>query len=509
MGIPYSFRAMIMTQDETQFQQLIDGLKIGVLVQGPKAEILISNQTALDLLGLTKNQLLGKSSFDPSWNVIHEDGSPFPGPTHPVPTAISTRQSVRNVVMGVYRPRHRDRVWLLVNAEPRWNTDATLRDVICTFSDITERKQVETTLQTILDAIPDSIVRVRADGTILYFQPAQSELEFPDQVIGQDITQLLSPDESDELHSLIHKVIDTQQMHVWQYQIVSHGRRQDWEMRIVAMSEDEALIISRDVTLERQHALDALEIERGRLLKQFIDNISHDLRTPLTLLNTSNYLLRKFVDMLVPDEGASAPTPEIIQSQTAASQIYARLATMDENIARLTRIVDAIVEVIRFDQEYVYKFEPHDLNQLAQQAYDDLLLLAQAKQIEFSLEFDQADLMVLMDNFTLIRALKHLLENAIEYTGYEGEVATRVYHDQQQAIFEVRDNGIGISQADLPHIFERFYRIDKARDFSKDSYGLGLSVAKEIVEAHHGYIEVESELGRGSIFRVLLPSVSI
>ncbi len=67
-----------MTQDELQFQELIDGLKVGVLVQGPQAEILVSNQTALDLLGLTKDQLLGKSSFDPSWNVIHEDGSPFP-----------------------------------------------------------------------------------------------------------------------------------------------------------------------------------------------------------------------------------------------------------------------------------------------------------------------------------------------------------------------------------------------------------------------------------------------
>ena len=177
---------------ESQFQELIDGLKVGVLVQGPQAEILVSNQTALDLLGLTKDQLLGKSSFDPSWNVIHEDGSPFPGATHPVPVAILTRQPVRNVVMGVYRPKLDDRTWLLVNAEPRFNADSSLRDVICTFSDITERKQINATLQAILNALPDGIVHVRADGTILYFQPARGAISTPDDIVGKKITDFLT-----------------------------------------------------------------------------------------------------------------------------------------------------------------------------------------------------------------------------------------------------------------------------------------------------------------------------
>lgn len=128
---------------ESRFRNLIQHLKVGVLLQNARSEMLLCNQAALDMLGLTEAQLLGKSSFDPSWNVIHEDGSPFPGPTHPVPQAIATAQPVRDVVMGVYRPTTTDRVWLLVNAEPQLDANGSLSFVICTFTDITQQKRQE------------------------------------------------------------------------------------------------------------------------------------------------------------------------------------------------------------------------------------------------------------------------------------------------------------------------------------------------------------------------------
>ncbi len=419
-----------------------------------------------------------------------------------MPVAILTRQPVRNVVMGVYRPKLDDRTWLLVNAEPRFNANSSLRDVICTFSDITERKQINATLQAILNALPDGIVHVRADGTILYFQPARGAISTPDDIVGKKITDFLTPSQTEQVRTLIRTAIDTNKPQSWEYPTSTRGRHQDWEVRIVAMSADEVLVISRDVTAERQHERDELEIERGRMLKDFIDNISHDLRTPLSILNTSLYLMRRLVDTLVLD--GTSPDFDAV----TASKIYGRLATMDDNINRLTRIIDAIFEVTHFDQDHVYQFEPHDLNQLAQQVYDNLLTLAQTNQIALKLELLPTAAPVLMDSFTLIRALKHVLDNAIKYTASAGEVTVRVYQHAGQMVFEVRDTGIGISQGDLPHIFERFYRADKARDFSEDSYGLGLSIAKEIVEAHHGSIDVESELEHGSLFRIVLPSAS-
>ena len=132
-----------LRESEKSYQSLISNLHIGVLVQGPLAEILLSNNRALELLGLTEDQLLGKTSFDADWNVIHEDGSPYPGPSHPVPQCIATRQPVRNAVMGVFRPTTGDRVWLLVNADPELNPDGKVKEIICTFKDITDRKMVE------------------------------------------------------------------------------------------------------------------------------------------------------------------------------------------------------------------------------------------------------------------------------------------------------------------------------------------------------------------------------
>lgn len=125
------------------FRTLIDHLRIGVLVQGPNAEILVSNDAAHELLGLDVDQLLGKTSFDPDWNVVREDGTDFPGPLHPVPSAIRERRPIRDVVMGVYRPRRRDRVWLLVNAEPQLGPNGDVLQVICTFSDITEQRRIQ------------------------------------------------------------------------------------------------------------------------------------------------------------------------------------------------------------------------------------------------------------------------------------------------------------------------------------------------------------------------------
>lgn len=133
----------LFTGSEEKTNKLINSLRVGVLLQGPQTEILFINKAAQQMLGLTEDELSGRTSFHPEWNVIYEDGSPFPGLSHPVPTAIRTKKPVSNVIMGVYRPVTRDRVWLLVNAEPLLDEKGEIKEVICSFSDITERKETE------------------------------------------------------------------------------------------------------------------------------------------------------------------------------------------------------------------------------------------------------------------------------------------------------------------------------------------------------------------------------
>ncbi|MBD2462837.1 PAS domain S-box protein [Oscillatoria sp. FACHB-1407] len=182
--------AAALQASEAQFRKLVENLQVGVLLQGPQAEILICNSKALDLLGLTEDQLLGRTSFDPDWNVIHEDGSPFPGSDHPVPQAIATRQPIRNVVMGVYRPNQGDRIWLLVNADPQIDPDGNVYQVLCTFSDISDRKRIESELQQAKEAAEAANL---AKGAFL--TNMSHELRTPlNAVLG--FTQLLDSDPS-------------------------------------------------------------------------------------------------------------------------------------------------------------------------------------------------------------------------------------------------------------------------------------------------------------------------
>lgn len=166
-------REAALTESANQYRQLVSDLAVGVIIQSPSSEILMSNHLALELLGLTLDQLLGKTSLDPSWDVIHEDGSAFPGHTHPASRAIATGQPVEHVVMGVFRPSTQSRVWLLVTAKPQFHADGSLQQVVVTFSDISKRKQAEMALlkseefkSTILNSLTAEIAVIDGQGTI-------------------------------------------------------------------------------------------------------------------------------------------------------------------------------------------------------------------------------------------------------------------------------------------------------------------------------------------------------
>ncbi|MBD2000355.1 PAS domain S-box protein [Leptolyngbya sp. FACHB-541] len=126
---------------EEGLRMLIQNLQIGVLILGSQTEILFCNPAALRLLGLTQEQLLGKTFLDPDWQIVSEDGSPLPKEALPVPQAIATRQPVHDVIVGVYRPTHDDWIQLLVNADPQFEIDGSIRQVFCTISDVNDREE--------------------------------------------------------------------------------------------------------------------------------------------------------------------------------------------------------------------------------------------------------------------------------------------------------------------------------------------------------------------------------
>lgn len=129
---------------EERFETLIGALQVGIIVvEVPAMVVSLFNPIALDTLGLTKEQLLGKSALDPNWNAIHEDGSPAVPEDFPVVRAVATKAIVRDLVFGIRRPAQKDLVWALATAKPLLARDGTVKQIICTWTDITERKRAE------------------------------------------------------------------------------------------------------------------------------------------------------------------------------------------------------------------------------------------------------------------------------------------------------------------------------------------------------------------------------
>lgn len=137
----------VIQESEYRFRNLINKLKVGVLLYGLDYRVYLSNQAGLELLGLTEKELIGRTAFDPYWNFIHEDGTDFPASEHPVVVAIQSKKEVLGVIMGVSRPLFNDRIWLMVDAEPQFNSEGTVVNVICSFFDITKGTFVEKILE--------------------------------------------------------------------------------------------------------------------------------------------------------------------------------------------------------------------------------------------------------------------------------------------------------------------------------------------------------------------------
>lgn len=202
-----------LRQSEARHRALVSNLQFGVIIHDAQGHIVMSNHKALELLGLSEDQLLGKCPMDPFWIVVHEDGSAFPGPDHPAVRCIATQKPLHQVVMGVARPLLQDRVWLLVNADPNFDAQGSLHEVVVTFSDITRRKHIELELianrealresamytQSLLDNVVDAVITINREGLIESFNRAATSTFGYDamDVIGRNVSMLMpEPDRS-------------------------------------------------------------------------------------------------------------------------------------------------------------------------------------------------------------------------------------------------------------------------------------------------------------------------
>lgn len=260
--------------------------------------------------------------------------------------------------------------------------------------------------------------------------------------------------------------------------------------RITAENLDQALPVST-VDDEIGRLTVTINDMIGRLhgsfaqVRQFSADASHELRTPLTVIRGEIELALR-----------SKKTPEE----------YRRvLESALEEILRLTTIIDNLLTLAKAEQGLTQpNFSEVELKDLVEELYEDSEILAQWKNINVSLESIEPITLV-GDRVRLRQLFLNLIDNAIKYTPEGGSVVLAMTKKNGTAVFSVRDTGIGIPTEDQGKIFDRFYRVDKARSRELGGTGLGLSIVKWIVELHRGTITVTSEPGVGSTFTVSLP----
>ncbi len=219
----------------------------------------------------------------------------------------------------------------------------------------------------------------------------------------------------------------------------------------------------------------------------FVSDASHELKTPLSIIKLLS-------DSLIQTEN---PDPEFIKEF---------LSDMNKEVERLTRIIERLLNLTQMDSRQLnMQLEEVDMRELVREIHRKLEPLAKNKTIEFKLSVPEEPVILPIERDSITEAIYNIADNSIKYTEDFGNVSIELTHDLGNVLIVISDNGIGIPKEETVKIFDRFYRVDKARARETGGTGLGLSISLDAVKLHGGHIEVMSEENEGSKFTIILP----
>jgi heavy metal sensor kinase len=259
---------------------------------------------------------------------------------------------------------------------------------------------------------------------------------------------------------------------------------QNLEARLPVLPTGDAL---QRLSLSLNHLLSRLR-DSVRSSRRFLADASHELRTPLTVIK--------------------GELQEIVAGDSVGDVVRERIGSVLEEVARLEHLVAGLLVLSRLDAgDAKREWYDVDLAALGASTAEQMRLMAEDRGIALQTS-GLEPLIVRGDRGRLKQVIVNLLDNAIRFTPRGGSVTLRTFREDGDEVLEVRDTGVGIPAAALPHVFERFYRVDEARSRDEGGAGLGLSIAESICAAHGATIEVESEFGLGSRFRLRVPRLA-
>jgi two-component system sensor histidine kinase ResE len=332
-------------------------------------------------------------------------------------------------------------------------------------------------LASILSSMADGVITFNRDGTILITNPpADRFLQYWYYEEGEAVSD--SEGIPSEVMDLFQLAVDTENEQIGEVSL--QGRH--WVILVSPLYSNTfirgAVAVLRDMTEERQ-------LEKMR--KDFIANVSHELRTPISML-------QGYSEAIVDDIAESQE-----EKREMAKVIY------DESL-RMGRLVNELLDLARMEAGHIQlTIENVNLDSFMNRIIHKFQGLAKDNGIYLNLEMESNISSFSFDPDRIEQVLTNLIDNAIRHTPKGGSVILKVALGEKGLQIEVTDSGSGIPEEDLPFVFERFYKADKARTRGRAGTGLGLAIAKNIIDAHTGQIAVQSKIDHGTTFTFLLP----
>ncbi|MDN5352531.1 MAG: two-component system, OmpR family, sensor histidine kinase VicK [Clostridiales bacterium] len=342
---------------------------------------------------------------------------------------------------------------------------------------VSEISSEKSKLETIINYMEDGLIAINADGQVIHSNPKALKL-----LAGQG----QGPENARFDEDLIGDLLS-----IYSSGKVNNGngsknlsyRGQILRVNFAPFLDESSnkvgvVFVLQDVTEEER-------LENMR--REFVANVSHELKTPLTSIKSYAETL---LDGDVEDRGVQDQFLQVINTEAD----------------RMSRLVRDLLELSNFDSQSVrLNLERHNVNRLLDNCVLKLQVTINQNHQTVQKSYASCTIDAVFDYDKIEQVVLNILSNAVKYSGEGTDISINLKEAESTFEIAIKDGGTGISENDLERVFERFYRVDKARSRANGGTGLGLSIAKEIVEAHHGQIEIQSALGKGTTVRITLP----